>query len=425
VVFIRPRLDAIRLEGVAAARTAERKPEPLGAMARRVFAAQRRSSKRQVHSRFKKNFWVRFALARMLWRVFKYGIRNAPVVREKRGISYRRQFALLLRLALVHRVDPIAYYSHRLYDHPDGIREAENYLGRLEMKNGIYSLLRCLRAGDPNSSAPLSDKVGFERHCRAHGVPTPPILATVDPMGRWLFADDPRTLACDLFAKTLDGRGAVGAHGYRYRGGDTYATDGNRSLSRQGMLEAVARRGAGRDMILMPRLVNHPEIADLADRSLITFRVFTCFDSSENPIVTHAMLRTVSKLEVDWETEEEFAAAIDLDTGCLSLMCGDANLSPDAWWRTHPKTGARVFGRRIAAWPDLAAIAIRAHRAFSGRMIVGWDLAWTPDGPIVIEGNSDPDTHFLQRVHRQMIGHSPLAPLLRHHLPRAQALLHD
>jgi len=71
----------------------------------------------------------------------------------------------------------------------------------------------------------------------------------------------------------------------------------------------------------------------------------------------------------------------------------------------------------------VAALAIRAHGVFNGRMIIGWDLALSPDGPVVIEGNSDADTHFLQRVHRQMIGRSRMEPLLRHHLQRAERLL--
>jgi hypothetical protein len=82
-----------------------------------------------------------------------------------------------------------------------------------------------------------------------------------------------------------------------------------------------------------------------------------------------------------------------------------------------------VTGRVISNWPAIAAVARDAHRAFSGRMIIGWDLALATEGVFVIEGNSDADTHFLQRVHRQMIGHSPLAPLLRHHLSAAEALL--
>jgi hypothetical protein len=135
------------------------------------------------------------------------------------------------------------------------------------------------------------------------------------------------------------------------------------------------------------------------------------------------MLRSLSKLEPRWNTEEEFAAAVELATGRLQPMCGDADLAPDAWWDRHPKTGALVTGRVIAGWPDLAGLAVRAHRAFSGRVVIGWDLALTPEGPVIIEANSDPDTHFLQRVHRRMIGRSPMAPLLRHHLAAAERLL--
>ena len=86
-------------------------------------------------------------------------------------------------------------------------------------------------------------------------------------------------------------------------------------------------------------------------------------------------------------------------------------------------TGAAVTGRVIENWPAVAALAVRAHQVFNGRMIIGWDLALAPDGPVVIEGNSDADTHFLQRVHRQMIGRSRMEPLLRHHLLAAERLL--
>ncbi|HEY3149459.1 MAG TPA: hypothetical protein VGJ75_24055, partial [Dongiaceae bacterium] len=64
--------------------------------------------------------------------------------------------------------------------------------------------------------------------------------------------------------------------------------------------------------------------------------------------------------------------------------------------------------------------ALEAQLVFSDRMLVGWDIALTPSGPVILEGNSYPDVHFLQRVHQQPIGLSPLAPALRRALDAAR-----
>jgi hypothetical protein len=399
-------------------------PEPLGRMARRVFAAQRRSPYRQVHTHFRKNFWVRFNWLSNLGRTRSFHRRHARIVAAQRGISPGRQALDLLKLAIVRGVDPATYYAHHLYDAPLGLAETDYYLGRNEMKHGLYSLLRELRRGQSGFDLTLSEKARFSEACRAGGLPIVPVLAVV-AKGQWKFAEgqDAGALDGDLFVKGVRGKGAVGAAAYIFGADGLYRSKSGAVLTRDALRARLAEESAGRALLVTRRLRNHPEIADLADESLITFRVFTCLDAAGQPVVTHAMLRTVSKLEPGWGTEEEFAAAIDVDTGRLGRMCGDANMAPDAWWERHPKTGALVAGRVIANWPAVAALAAEAHRVFNGRMIIGWDLALAPEGPVVIEGNSDADTHFLQRVHRQMIGRSRMEPLLRHHLLTAERLL--
>jgi hypothetical protein len=63
-------------------------------------------------------------------------------------------------------------------------------------------------------------------------------------------------------------------------------------------------------------------------------------------------------------------------------------------------------------WEAIKAIALQAHDAAHGRLLVGWDIAVTADGPLLLEGNSYPDVDFPQRVCRMGIGESPLgAPL--------------
>ena len=45
------------------------------------------------------------------------------------------------------------------------------------------------------------------------------------------------------------------------------------------------------------------------------------------------------------------------------------------------------------------ALAAAAHRTFPSVLRVGWDLAITPDGPLLIEGNDDMGVESLQTVH--------------------------
>jgi hypothetical protein len=185
-------------------------------------------------------------------------------------------------------------------------------------------------------------------------------------------------------------------------------------------MEYLRCESSKRDLLLQPMLVNHPAIADLAEESLIALRAITCMDPSGTPIITHAMLRVISKLEPNWHSKREHAARIDLHSGRLGQMCNDKDLWPGRWSDDHPVTGARVAGRLLPGWPDVRVLAVGAHQVFADRMLVGWDIALTPSGPVILEGNSYPDVHFLQRVHEQPIGLSALGQLLRQALDAAR-----
>jgi hypothetical protein len=67
------------------------------------------------------------------------------------------------------------------------------------------------------------------------------------------------------------------------------------------------------------------------------------------------------------------------------------------WLDRHPDTNARITGTILPLWSETKTLAILAHRSFADRVLVGWDIAITDEGPLIVEGNSSPDLDILQR----------------------------
>jgi len=396
-------------------------PEPVGpgvgARGRQLFT-RLRLWRRANHPRAERFTWYALkpiaAAALILWFTPFYAL----VVRRSFGISIREQILQQARLAFRDWVNPRCYYFHEHYRHRGPV-DCSSYVMRYEFKEGLLRSLHKLRPKIHGARVNLGHKLAFAKVCKQFGLPTPTIAAIA--RNRRMTVLDRGALDGDLFLKPEQGRGAAGAEAFRRRADGRFAI-GDDALSLSDLLESIAAETRRAPKLLQPLLTNHPSIADLAEQSLVTIRIFTAIAPGDRPVVTHAMLRVISKLEPNWPSSEEFAAAIDLATGRLGLMCGDTAIGPQHWYERHPVTNAPITGRIVPQWPAIHALALRAQQVFSDRILVGWDVALTPDGPVLIEGNSYPDTEFLQRVHRQPIGASPLGPPLAWHLDQLDAL---
>jgi hypothetical protein len=54
---------------------------------------------------------------------------------------------------------------------------------------------------------------------------------------------------------------------------------------------------------------------------------------------------------------------------------------------SHPSTGARIEGHVVEEFPAAVALGCAAHACFPWLQSVGWDIAVTADGPVLVEGN--------------------------------------
>lgn len=347
--------------------------------------------------------------------VFWFSARYARQVKRHYGVPIRKQLSEQFHLVFRDGINAKIYYFlelYRMWSEDVG----QQCLMRYEIKEGVLKALHKSRPKIYGRRTSLGHKLAYAEHCDRYGLPSPEVLLVGDNGVVDWRAPSRAAFHRDLFLKPEISRGARGALWLKYLGDERYLAGDGRKLTLDEVANLVAQSSKTQAQMLQVELHNHQCIADLARDSLIVFRVFTCIDRFGQPVPTHAMLRTISKLEPSWNREDEYAAPVDLATGELGLMCGDKAFGPTDWFERHPVTGAQVKGRIVEHWDAIRDLAVAGHRVFADRMLLGWDVALTPDGPVLVEANAYPDTEFLQRVHRRPIGQSRLGEILEYQI---------
>ena|GEM_PF-991591 len=331
------------------------------------------------------------------------------------GKTLTSQIVEMTGLWFKNGIDPPSYYAQDFYK-AARLRDVRHYLTRFETKNGLLGALNKLTP-NPFLVNEMSDKAFFAECCEKFCIPHPKKLLTVNVDTVELHGH-PDDLATSLFCKPQKGIGAKHTMTFRYVSPGRYADKDDQQFDLEGVIAVLKRASSVRPMLVQPWLENHPSISDLALDSLITIRVVTCINEQQKPEVALAMLRLLSILEPHWQhlPDGEYAAPIDLVSGEMGLFTGDNFKTAHLRYERHPVTDAPIKGRVLSEWDAIRKTAISTHAAFPHRVIIGWDIALTNIGPVVLEGNSNLDVMFLQRVHDMPAGQTRFGELMNLHL---------
>jgi hypothetical protein len=338
--------------------------------------------------------------------------RNGEAIRRAAGRSILAQLGDQIWLYVKAGVLPPWYYIYELHRRPVK-REARSFIQRCECKDGVPAMFKHMRP--PVSE--LNDKAEFARWCEAHRVPTVPVVASVRYNGvDGLHSLD--QLARDLFVKPVNGKGGRGAQRWDYLGDGRHRSSDGKELDSIGMLFALAAQSWSGPRLIQPRILNHSALWPLNNGALATVRALTCLNELGQPELLGAVLRMAigDNRVVDNLHAGGIAAAVELGTGRLGPA---SNLGADCslgWLNRHPTSGAQITGVRLPFWDQFAKFTERSHRAFADRIMVGWDIAITPDGLLLIEGNGAPDLDIMQRAYRCGWMNQRLGQLLAHHV---------
>jgi hypothetical protein len=333
--------------------------------------------------------------------------RHGPAIRRREGRGIAAQASDQFKLYFTAGILPPWYYLFEL--HRDASTDtARSYLNRFQTDGGIYLLTR----GD--NPTPLNDKKDFSDRCEAHGIRHVRYLLHLDSMPL-PGASLPDT---DLFVKPTKGRGGKGAERWSCIEPGIFAAPSGERLGRDALLHRLSKAASHRRLLVQPRLRPHADLEPLSTGALPTVRVVTCIDENGEPEAVEALFRMSQgkNSTVDNFHAGGLATEVPIASGRLGQASGQDSRA--GWLSHHPDTGARIEGAVLPLWEDAKALAVGAHKAFSDRKIVGWDIAILENGPIIVEGNSSPDLDMHQRVRRSGLRTSRLAELLRFHVAR-------
>jgi uncharacterized protein len=223
-----------------------------------------------------------------------------------------------------------------------------------------------------------------------------------------------------LFVKPVVGRRGKGAERWDFVEG-RYRSPAGENMGPDELINRFAERSRDTPLLVQQRLSNHKDLEPLNNSALSTVRILTCLNEAGEPEIIGAAMRMAigNNRVVDNLHAGGIAAAVDLDTGALGSA---SNLGADCrlgWLDRHPDSGAQITGARLPMWDEVREFAIRTHMAFDDRLLVGWDIAITPDGPVLVEGNGAPDLDIMQRFLRRGLMAARLGALLAFHISQS------
>lgn len=138
--------------------------------------------------------------------------------------------------------------------------------------------------------------------------------------------------------------------------------------------------------LLEEKIRQHPDMAKLYPDSINTLRMVTLNNGRAVSLVL-AICRIGNGGRVDNFLNGGMMTRIDTDSGKLLYDAVDAK---NEVYASHPLTGVPFAGYPIPMWEQCVAFAKKAATVVPQVGYVGWDLAVTPDGPVLVEGNEFP-----------------------------------
>lgn len=298
-------------------------------------------------------------------------------------------------LALRHSIPPLEYALYRFND-PERRMAMHQYVYWNDLPG-----LSTLNARCDADNADVQDKGRFATICGAHGFPHVETLAVFDH-DRQVYPATPFVPTQKrLWVKSLRLSGGAG--------GAKWTKDVNAYSNAEDEFLSVAEfveRLRDQTCIVQPFIESHPVIRQVSNGALASLRIVTGIDKAQRSE------HVTSQLILPHGTRQTSVAGIICSVASDSGRIERAALTDGTPVTHHPDTNMPIAGIEIPFWHESVELVVRAHAiAFAKFVFLGWDVALTTEGPLLLETNSGWGAIFHQMLDGPL-GHTPFSRIV-------------
>lgn len=144
--------------------------------------------------------------------------------------------------------------------------------------------------------------------------------------------------------------------------------------------------------ILEAELEQHQEINKINPNCINTLRIVTVNEPGGIVVAGSFFRLGVDHSHVDNASSGGIFVRYDLQQNVLGREAYRLPWHGGETFLRHPETGFLFEGSRLPYPEKVRELVTRGHQVFPKQKIVGWDIAFTPTGPAIVEANANPAT---------------------------------
>ena len=161
-------------------------------------------------------------------------------------------------------------------------------------------------------------------------------------------------------------------------------------------------------------IVQHPDMNKLYSNAVNSLRIITVLDSKK---VAHCIY-IVQKMGLNGSIIDNncLFAPVDIETGKIKYPAHSGDTTKGIVYEEHPNTHIKLVGYKIPFVKEAVELCKKAALVVPEVRYVGWDVAITENGPVIIEGNN-----YCAHDFWQLPPHTPdkvgIIPTLKKYIP--------